>query len=102
MSPVRPEGAEGPPARPGSDQRRWLSTRPTARHDSTDSTLAAEKRLPRLANEPTDRIAPAEPIEPTDRTDPTESIDSTDPRERIDSTEAVPDERADPGRIGPR
>ena len=43
--------------------------------------------LPRLANDPTDRIDPADPIDPTESTDPTDPIDSTDPTELIDSTD---------------
>ena len=54
--------------------------------------------LPRLANDPMDRIEPPEPMDPIDSTDPTEPIertepvewmDSTEPRESIDSTDVV-------------
>ena len=44
--------------------------------------------LARLANEPIDRIDPAEPIDPIDSTEPTEPIDNTEPTELIDSTDA--------------
>lgn len=43
--------------------------------------------LPRLANDPIDRIEAADPIDPIDSTDPTDPIESTDPTELIDSTD---------------
>lgn len=43
--------------------------------------------LARLANDPIDRIDPAEPIDPMDSTEPTDPIDSTEPTELIESTE---------------
>ena len=88
-----------------------MRIRATLRHDSTETTLAAERRLPRLANDPTDRIDPAEPMDPTESTEPiqpmestepTESMDRTEPCDRIDRTEPLPDNASAAGRIEQR
>jgi hypothetical protein len=84
--------------------------RQTDRQDSREKRLAAERMLPMLANEPTERIEAAEPIEPMesadptdpiDSTEPTESIDSTDPRDRIDRTDRLEDEGRDRSAMRP-
>src|SRR5439155_11753892 len=68
--------------------RRLAASSPrTEPHDSREQRLAAERMLPRLANDPRDRIDPADPTDPIDSTDPTDPIDSTDPTESIDSTD---------------
>ncbi len=56
-------------------------------HERSEPRLAADRMLPRLANEAIDRIDPADPIDPIDSTDPTDPIDNTDPTELIDSTD---------------
>ena len=68
-------------------QRRVSSKPRLDRHDNNESRLAADRMLPRLANDPMDRIELAEPIEPIESTDPTDPIERTEPVELMDSTE---------------
>jgi len=54
-----------------------------------DRSQAADSRLPKLADDPTEKADSAEPIDPIDSTDPIEPIDSTDPFEAILNTESL-------------
>ena len=59
----------------------------TDAQETSEPRPAAERMLARLANEPIDRIDPADPMDPMDSTEPTDPIESTDPTELIESTD---------------
>lgn len=58
------------------------------RHDMIDRSAAADKRLAKLANEPTENADRNDPTLPMDSADPIEPIDRIEPRERMDRIES--------------